>query len=820
MPSVQIANIGVENCAYSFDSLFSYLIPSELSGDVCEGVRVLVPFGKGNTIRQGFVFSVASVDEDAAGSFKSILSVLDPQPLLDREMVLLAEHIRERTFCTYFTAAKALLPGGMCMKTENVYRVAEHADQLPEIQDPDAQRLMTLIGAAGKPLRESLLLKQCGLASAAALTKLEKTGYVTKETLAFRLVNEITVRMVRLTESARAGVNEVKMTPKQRSVYSLLCDIETGSVKEICYYTGVTPGVVKTLEKNGICELYDLPVTRAKTDYEADAKELPPVLSEIQKKAFESLYAAYRRGKGETALLFGVTGSGKTNVYLSLIDKVLEDGKNAVVLVPEISLTPQTILLFEKRFGNAIAVLHSGLSIGERRDTFYRIKNEDVRVVIGTRSAVFAPLKNIGAIIVDEEQEHTYKSEMSPRYDARAVAKYRCVYHGALLVLASATPSVESYAKAIEGKYVLCEIGQRYGKAVLPDVITVDMTDKKNSNRYTAISEPLARALDENLKQKKQSILLVNRRGYNTFVACESCKTVVTCPKCSISLTYHAANNRLMCHYCGYSIPFTDTCPKCANKNIRYAGFGTQRVEQELKSRFPSASVLRMDADTTTAKNSHEKALSAFASGAYDILIGTQMVAKGLDFPNVTVVGIISADNELYNDDFRSAERTFDLITQVTGRAGRGSLPGKAYIQTVSPDNEILSVAARQDYKSFFRNEINMRRAMIYPPYCDICKVGFSADSESKAFYAANVFFQRIVTENNASGGVPLIILGPLAPKVAKINNLYRQKLIIKCKNNNAFRTLVGDTMKQVMQMKECKDVNIYAVMNPDNTDQ
>ena len=820
MRTVQIANIGVENCAYSFDSLFSYLIPSGLSGEVCEGMRVLVPFGKGNTVRQGFVFSVALADESEVSSYKNVLSVLDPQPLLDREMIHLAEIIRERTFCTYFTAAKALLPGGMCMKTENVYRFAEGATSLPGIQDPDGVKLLELIRSSSKPLRESSILKKCGLSSASLLEKLVKSGYVTKETLAFQQVSEITVQMVRLTDAASAGLNEAKLTPKQRSVYNLLCDIETGSVKEICYYTGVTPAVVKTLEKNGICELYDLPVTRARTDYEADDRELPPVLSEIQNNAFASLYDAYRRGRGETALLFGVTGSGKTNVYLSLIDKVLADGKNVIVLVPEISLTPQTILLFEKRFGNAIAVLHSGLSIGERRDTFFRIKKGDVRVVIGTRSAVFAPLQNIGAIIVDEEQEHTYKSEMSPRYDARIVAKYRCAYHKALLVLASATPSVESYAKAIDGKYVLCELGQRYGQAVLPEVITVDMTEKKNANRYSAISEPLGLALEENLKQKKQSILLVNRRGYNTFVACESCKTVVTCPKCSISLTYHSANNRLMCHYCGYSIPFTDTCPKCANKNIRYAGFGTQRVEQELKSRFPAASVLRMDADTTTAKNSHEKALSAFASGEYDILIGTQMVAKGLDFPNVTVVGIISADNELYNDDFRSAERTFDLITQVTGRAGRGDLPGRAYIQTVFPDNEILSVAARQDYKSFFRNEISLRRAMIYPPYCDICKIGFSAESESKAFYAANVFLQQIVNKNDSSDGLPLIILGPLAPKVAKINNLYRQKLIIKCKNNGAFRTLIGDTMKQVMQMKESKDVNIYAVMNPDNTDQ
>lgn len=820
MRSVLIAQIGVENCAYSFDMLYSFSVPPELAGAVCEGVRVMVPFGRGNQERQGFVFSVSQEEEKETVSYKNVLSVLDAEPLLDAEMIRLAQIIRERTFCTYFTAAKAMLPGGMCMKTEYVYAPSPVWETLAPITDQDMLNVFTLIRDAKSPLRESVILKKNGLSANTLLLSLEKAGYIQKTASAFSSVNELTVKMVRLTEEAREEINNGALTVKQASVYSLLRDIETGSVKELCYYTGVSPGVIKTLVSKGICEYYDMPIMRAPAEHVTGKTEAPPVLSDLQMQAFQTLSDAYARQKGETALLFGVTGSGKTNVYLSLIDQILADGKNVIVLVPEISLTPQTILLFEKRFGNTIAVLHSGLSLGERRDTFYRIRGGDVRVVIGTRSAVFAPLKNIGAIIIDEEQEHTYKSEMSPRYDARIVAKYRCAYHNALLVLASATPSVESYAKAEQGKYLLCELDRRYGTALLPDVITVDMTDKKNANRYSAISEPLAKALEENLKENKQSILLVNRRGYNTFVACEACKSVVSCPKCSISLTYHAANNRLMCHYCGYSEPFTDTCPKCANKNIRYAGFGTQRVEQELKSRFPSASVLRMDADTTTTKNAHEKALSAFATGDYDIMIGTQMVAKGLDFPNVTVVGVISSDNDLYNDDFRSAERTFDLITQVTGRAGRGETPGKAYIQTMAPDNEILAVAARQDYKSFFRNEIGMRRAMVYPPFCDICKIGFSAESESMSFYAANVFFQQLIENNKEGSGLHLIVLGPLPPKVSKVNNMYRQKLIVKCVNNSAFRTLISETLKTVSSMKECRDVNIYAVMNPDNTDQ
>jgi len=539
-----------------------------------------------------------------------------------------------------------------------------------------------------------------------------------------------------------------------------------------------------------------------------------------QKEAYEKLYKAYLSESSETALLFGVTGSGKTNVYLSLIKMVIEDGKNVIVLVPEISLTSQTISHFERIFGNNIAVLHSGLSAGERRDEFYRIKHGKARIVIGTRSAVFAPVENLGAIIIDEEQEHTYKSEMSPRYDAKNAAKFRCLYNKALLVLASATPSVETFAKAQEGKYILCELTERYGNAVLPEVISVDMTDKSNIDRYSAICNPLVRELEFNLNNKKQSILLVNRRGYNTFVVCEECKNVVSCPKCSISLTYHSANNRLMCHYCGYSEEFTDVCPKCSKKNIRYSGFGTQRVEQELRFRFRDARILRMDADTTTAKNSHEKALSAFAAGEYDILIGTQMVAKGLDFPNVTLVGIISADNELYSDDFRSAEKTFDLITQVTGRAGRGESAGKAYIQTVAPDNEILKVAARQDYRSFFEKEIIIRKALVYPPFCDICVIGVTSPGEATAFNAANEFF-RLMLEINSKEEYCLrfIVLGPIEPKISKLNNQYRQKIIIKCRNGARFRELISETLKIITKKKEYKNTYIYAVMNPENTE-
>ena len=818
LPPLTIAKVGVENCAYSFDMLYSFCIPDCYANAVQPGARVLVPFGRGNNIRQGFVFSLESFDEESTNKLKSIYSVLDAEPLLNEEMILLALQLRERTFCTYFMAAKAMLPGGMCLKTEIVYSASKNAPSPDSITDALQMQIFRFLCSQKTAVREKKLMKKFGLTVSYPLQRLEKAGFIVSQTSAFSSVNDLTVRMVRLTAVAIEHITDIKVTSKQREVIGILTDFETASVKEICYYAGVTPAVIKTLEKNGYCEIYDMPVFRYPEE-DASPSVAAPVLSSEQKKAFQTLSDAYLRHNSETALLFGVTGSGKTNVYLALIDRILENGQNVIVLLPEISLTAQAIALFRKRFGNSIAVLHSGLSLGERRDVFFKIKRGETRVVIGTRSAVFAPIDNIGAVIIDEEQEHTYKSEMSPRYDARIAAKFRCAYHNALLVLASATPSVETYAKALNGSYLLCELTKRYGKAVLPDVITVDMTDKKNTDRYSAICTPLVRALEQNLIDRKQSILLVNRRGYNTFVACEACKTVITCPKCSISMTYHAANNRLMCHYCGYSVPYTDKCPKCGNHNVRYAGFGTQRVEQELTSRFPNASILRMDADTTNTKNAHEKALSDFYNGKYDIMIGTQMVAKGLDFPNVTVVGIVSADNELYNDDFRSAEKTFDLITQVTGRAGRGVSPGRAFIQTVAPDNEILSIAAKQDYKRFFENEIRIRKAMIYPPFCDICKIGISADREDEALNAANAFFNLLITLNEAEYNLHFIVLGPLPPKVSKINNQFRQKIIIKCKNNSSFRALIDAALKNAGAMKECRNANIYAVINPENTD-
>ncbi len=820
MSRQQLVLVGVENCSYSFDALYTYIVPERFNRIIACGMRVMVPFGNGNKLRQAFVFQIKEelLSNDECSKYKYIDSVLDSEPVLSDELIMLAKWLCDRYFCTFFAAAKSLLPGGMCLKTEKTYACV--SDIPPETYNSFVSDERTVIEYLRKKrgfVRESLILKRIGAEKNSPVLKfMVRKGILTESSDAFNRVNDLSVRLIRISDDF-SGDLEVSLTSRQQSIISVLRDVGAASVKELIYFTGVSESVVRVLLQKGICEAFEAPVKREIALPSSSENYKKPVLSESQKEAFDILRSSYESSVDRSALLYGVTGSGKTSVYLELIDSVIADGKSVIVLVPEISLTPQTFAIFSGRYGDNVAVLHSALSIGERYDEWKRIRNGEVSVVIGTRSAVFAPVSNLGLIVVDEEQEHTYKSEMSPRYNAKDVARFRCAYHSAFLLLASATPSVETYAKAVEGQMVLCELPDRYGKAVLPDVHTVDMTDKSLLSSFFAISNPLAEEIEQNINNGEQSILLVNRRGFNTFVVCSDCKKVVTCPKCSISMTYHSANNRLMCHYCGYSIPFAVKCPTCGAENIRYSGFGTQRVEQELKIRFPSARVIRMDADTTAGKNSHEKVLRAFAEGEYDILIGTQMVAKGLDFPNVTLVGITSADKELYNNDYRSGERSFDLITQVVGRAGRGSKKGRAVIQTVAPDNFIIEIASKQDYKKFFNYEIKMRKALIYPPFCDLCEIGVSGLSYDTVISCANALFESLVYQNeNDYSDQKIIVLGPMAPKVSRINELYRQRILIKCKNSKRFREMINVVLRQIFADKTYKNISIFADINPE----
>ena len=604
-----------------------------------------------------------------------------------------------------------------------------------------------------------------------------------------------------------------KLTQKQKSVVDLLFDVNTASVSEICEFCSVGVSVIKNLEKYGVISIYDKEVLRNPYKNVQITENKDIELSPQQTEAYAT-YSNMLDGEGGTGLLFGVTGSGKTQVYLKLIDKALENQKDVIVLVPEISLTPQALSIFHKRYGDKVAVFHSGLSLGERNDEYKRADRGEAKIVIGTRSAVFAPLHNLGLIIMDEEQESTYKSERTPKYNTKDVANFRCKYNKALFLMTSATPSLETYSNALNNKYVLCELTQRFGDAKLPQVITVDMKQEMKNGNKSPISAKLKELIEDTLDNNKQVILLINRRGYNTFIACNDCGHVITCPNCSISLTYHSANNRLVCHYCGYTKKLDNVCPQCKGDNIRYSGFGTQKIEDELAYLFPDARILRMDADTTSTKFSHEKMFNAFANHEYDIMIGTQMVAKGLDFDDVTLVGVVNADNSLYDESYNSAERCFDLITQVVGRSGRRDGNGKAVIQTINPYNQTLEYASKQDYKSFYENEIELRKLLTYPPYCDIISASFIGDNENKVALCSKKFFELLIEENEKYKH-KIIVLGPSVAKIAKLNNTYRYRLSVKCKNSKNIRNMFNDIQKNISKIKEYKDISVSLDINP-----
>ncbi len=811
---MKYAKVAVEAAVFTFDKEFDYIIPPELEASAKKGCRVTVPFGNSNKKCLGIIFNVTDFSEGKR--LKKISEVLDEYPLLSDEMLELAVWIKDRTFCTLYEAAKAMLPSGINHHMVVSYAVnADAADSVIALLDGAEKEVYEYLKSKGVFVKADSIFKALAMKNDISVTEgLVKKGILISSRDAVRNIGDLTVRMMRLLpESA-----EVKLTKKQQQIVNLLNDIGTASVKEICYFTGLTPAVANALVKNGIAEYYEQEIITLPDFVNKKGSRDHINLTDEQKAAYDKLAALAMQDKPAASLLYGVTGSGKTSVYMSVIDKAVDSGKSVIVMVPEIGLTPQTLALFCKRYGGEIAVFHSALSVRERLEQWKRVKKGEAKIIIGTRSAVFAPAENIGLIIIDEEQEHTYKSEQTPRYSAIDVAKYRAAYNNCLLVLASATPSVESYAAAQSGKYELCTLSKRYGSAVLPEVVTVDMRTEPKAQNSKAISETLYEYLKDNLESGRQSILLINRRGFHTFAACNSCGEVICCPNCSISMTYHSANNRLMCHYCGHSVPFSSICPECGEDAVRYSGFGTQKIEEELASLLPDARIVRMDTDSTAGRNSHEKLLDSFAKGEYDIMIGTQMVAKGLNFPNVTLVGVVSVDQQLYNDDFRSLERTFSLLTQVVGRSGRGELKGTAVIQTLTPENEIIRLAAKQDYDEFFKTEIRLRRALVYPPYCDLCVIGFVGENETIVKTAARESLDLI--KKLVSGefnGEKIITLGPMPSRVAKVNGKFRYRLIIKCRNSKRFRQMISKTLIQMGTDSRFSKVTVFADMNPDS---
>lgn len=812
MSDLLIAGVAVENTVYHFDKIFDYIVPKSLICDLQVGCRVLVPFGRGNKHRQAIVMSLKQVADNGTSMLKEISSVLDESPVLNDEMLQMVSFMKSHCFCTYYEAVKAMLPAGINYKITTEYAVNKPIKfELFDLDD-EQRRVVQYILKKNSPVKKECLLDAFGFTDTSLLDDMCKEGILVKNESTYRRTSDKSVKMVRICDDTDAS--GIKLTPKQSVVYNLLSDVGSVCVKEICYFTGVTTAVVDSLVKKGLAVYYDDEVFRIPKNQIIKKAEFE--LSDEQNKAYLKLLEDYHSQKGEVSLLYGITGSGKTSVFMKLIEDVVADNKGVIVMVPEIALTSQLISIFKSKFSDKVAVFHSGLSLGERLDEYKRVKKGLATIAIGTRSAVFAPFSDLGLVIIDEEQEHTYKSESKPRFHARELAKFRTAYNKSLLVLASATPSVESFYNASVGKYNLTKLTKRYGGATLPDVLVVDMNEQVPVDNTTQFSSVLLDNIQRNLDDKKQTILLLNRRGHNTFVTCRSCKESVQCPHCSISMTYHSANDRLMCHYCGYSIPYTGVCPTCHGDSLSPMGFGTQRAESELADLFPDARILRMDTDATMSKSSHEKKLADFAEGKYDILVGTQMVAKGLDFPDVTLVGVLSADQMLYSDDYRSYENTFSMLTQVVGRSGRGSQKGRAVIQTYTPENTIIQLGAQQDYDSFYNDEIKIRKAMLYPPFSQMCLIGFICENSAKLERAARSFVEDMTLSLNKDySDIPIRILGPSPAAVAKINNKYRYKILLKCRNDSRFRKMLSDILVRFSKKREYSDVTVFADMHP-----
>ena len=817
-----VAKVAVSKAVYAIDKPYDYLVPAALEETLRPGMRVLVPFGAGNRGSEGIVLSLG--EEPMPGpSLKAVHAQLDPEPVLDHEAIQLALWMRERYFCTVYDCVKAMLPAGLyfALKDQVVLREdldREQAYEAVEGSGSAKQLLEMLLSWGGGGDMEQIRLAFGSKDPNPAIHTLTQLGLARVETSAQRGVGDKTEKLAVLAIPAEDAMAMVtprrKSAPLRYSVTQLLCTLGAASVKELCYFTGASMPTIKSLEKSGILTVEKQEVFRRISVQDVEpAGEL--VLNEEQQVAFSGLDALAETGKPEAALLYGVTGSGKTQVYIRLIQKTLERGKGALVLVPEIVLTPQLLRIFTSYFGEQIAVLHSSLRAGERYDEWKRVRRGEARVVIGTRSAVFAPVQELGLIVLDEEQESSYKSENVPRYHAQDVAKYRCVQNRALLVLGSATPSVETMYQARQGVLKLFTLKKRYNQKALPQVILADMKEELRSGNAGAISSVLRRELEANLERGEQSILFLNRRGANRMVSCGECGQVPECPRCSVKLTYHSANGRLMCHHCGHSQPLPAACPSCGGK-LNFIGIGTQKVQEELEELFPGTEILRMDTDTVSAAHPHEELLERFRKKKVPILVGTQMVAKGLDFENVTLVGVVAPDLALYVDDFRAAERTFSLLTQVVGRAGRGEKQGRAVIQTYTPDNDVISFAARQDYANFYREEIALRRMRRYPPFSDLVVITASGLEEGAVLRCCVRLRQGL--EAYPAGEQAWQILGPAPAAVAKVNNRYRYRLTLVGRQDKAARQRIAALLRAAQQDKENRGISVYADLDPYNS--
>lgn len=821
MAELLMAKLALGAATFAIDKPYDYLVPPGLAERIRPGMRVLAPFGRGNRTCDGIVLALEPCAQRPQG-IKSILTLLDDVPVLTPRFCKLAVWMARRYFCTVYQAAKAMLPAGLWFSIQDVCKLAVDREAAYEAagRSESARRLVELLlaqqnGASMTELRLAFGEKD----PMPALRKLIQAETVVVEPSAERNVGDKTEQVATLAlppedALAQAALRR-KTAPLQYSVIELLCAVGQAGMKELCYLTGASAPTVRALAKRGLLTLERREVLRTPAlEGVPPAEEL--VLSPSQEAAFQELDKLACGEKPGCALLYGVTGSGKTQVYVRLIQETLKRGKTALVLAPEIALTPQLLRIFASYFGKRVAILHSSLPAGERYDEWKRIKSGRASVVVGTRSAVFAPLENLGLIVMDEEQEASYKSENVPRYHAREVAQYRAAGENALLVLGSATPAVESMYYAQTGRYQLVKLEGRYNRQALPQVIISDMKEQLRQGIDSDVGEALGAELAENLRRGEQSILLLNRRGARRMAVCETCGEAPECPRCSVRLTYHSANRRLMCHHCGHSQPLPDECPQCGGR-LSFVGTGTQRLQETLEEMFPGREILRMDADSVSPSYSHQAILDRFAQKGAPILLGTQMVAKGLDFENVTLVGVVDADSGLYLGDFRANERTFSLITQVVGRAGRGEKKGRAVIQTYTPENDVIVFAAAQDYDRFYAQELELRRVRGTPPFREIFIITASGAQEGAVLRACQRMRESLdramaKPPYDACGGS---LLGPAPATIAKVNNRFRYQLTLSCKDGGPMRALIGHFLRQAQLDKENRGVTLFGDHNP-----
>ena len=811
-----IAKIAVSAATFAIDKPYSYRIPEGMQ--LQPGMRVQIPFGRGNKRTEGLVLSVEAEDDR---QLKAIDCCLDHEPVLTQQMLRLAAFMRERYFCTLFDAVRVMLPAGLWFDTKNVISLTEDRSwQEKNLRQKYAAQVLEFLVDLGGQAEETVLRKAVPEAEELEeiLQYLQRKKWITAQQDFCNRNSDKTEQIATLASSVEEAmeyaVHRPKSASQQRAVLEMLCNLGTVSVKELCYFTGAKSTTVKRLVELGYVNLSQRTVLRCREIRPAQVNG-PLVLNEEQSAAFAGLSLQMELDVPGSALLYGVTGSGKTAVYLSLIRRTLDMDKAAMLLVPEIALTPQLLSLLAGHFGDQVAILHSSLPAGERYDQWKRVRSGEAKVIVGTRSAVFAPTPSLGLIILDEEQEHSYKSESNPRYSAKEVALWRGLKEQALVLFGSATPSVETMYRAKRGDHALYRLQNRYNGKALPKVTLVDMRRELQEGNDTGFSLDLREAIMATRDAGKQTILFLNRRGNSRCLVCVDCRQAPECPRCSARLTYHSANERLMCHYCGHSQPLPRECPNCGG-HLKRIGIGTQKAQQELIDLYPEMEVLRMDADTVSAVNTHEKILDRFKEENLPVLLGTQMVAKGLNLPNVTLVGVLDADMSLYSGSFRAAETTFNMLTQVVGRAGRGDAAGQAIIQTLVPGHEVLKLAAEQNYDGFYDLEIRLRQVQNCPPFADLVEITFTGQEEAAVLRGAAKFRESLLaclrmpayTQENCT------VLGPAPCPVMKINYNFRYRLTLRCGMTKQLRSLVAHLLRQFALDNANRGVSAFADVN------